>query len=107
LPREGSQREWRFASKDLTNQPNPWQGHLRFAPHGSAEEFVSAVRDDLKGVGKTGTVSLLLTHLNETQGMVCTAEGPVAPVQWMAQQTLRETFHRLHVSHSPYAEEII
>ncbi len=59
---------------DLTNIHNPWQGSIRYARHGSAEEFLAPVRADISMnlLPDSGTkVSLMLTHLNETDGCVC------------------------------------
>lgn len=107
LPNEELWRKWGFTLRDLTNQPNPWQGQLRFAPHGTAEDFVSAVRDDMNAIRQTGMVSLLLTHLNETQGAVCTSEGLFAPREWMAKWECEEIFGRRFASFDPYAEGIV
>ena len=40
LPYSGESDVQKYDITDLTNQPNPWQGTMRFAPHGSIEEFL-------------------------------------------------------------------
>ncbi len=77
LPRECDPSQLGSIGRDLTNVPNPWQGSLRYAPHGSPEEFTEAVNEDLKTLDgcRRPAVSLCVTHLNETGGCVVCA-GP-------------------------------
>lgn len=60
LPNESS-----FTFPDETNIPNEWQGSLRFAHHGSIEDFLKPVQRDIDSVNFEGTHSFFITHLNE------------------------------------------
>ena len=72
---------------DQTNVPNPWQGGLRFARHSSMAELAGRIRADLKEAldcpgepdaeNLAPQVILVLTHLNETGGMICCADGDI------------------------------
>lgn len=69
LPYETSREELGIAEPDQTNQTNEWQGTIRYAPHGTTEEFLEAVLPDLEGV-RADRVTLFVTHLNETDGRI-------------------------------------
>ena len=52
---------------DQTNIPNEWQGTLRFADHGSYDEFMMPVKKDIESIDFKGTHSFFITHLNEME----------------------------------------
>lgn len=52
---------------DETNQPNEWQGTLRFAKHGDRSEFVRAMERDIADNGFAGRSTVFMTHLNEME----------------------------------------
>lgn len=61
---------------DQTNVYNKWQDNLRFALHPSDPEvFWKYIKLDLKEYASKPKVSLLITHLNETNGKLLGAEG--------------------------------
>lgn len=62
---------------DLTNIPNPWQNHLRYAKHLAGAEFVRYMEEDLrqlKGITCPMRCTLLVTHANETGGKMLFAD---------------------------------
>ena len=104
LPHEGGFAPARWGVRDRTNLPNEWQGSLRFAPHGTPEEFLAPILADLGDSGLRP--SLFLTHLNETEGLVCTVQGDLSVRDWCAQYQIASRFDRLYLSPSPYAADV-
>ena len=103
LPHEGA-----FAGSlsvtDDTNRPNEWQGALRFAPHGTPQEFFAPLRAD---AGEEAVRrSLLLTHLNETGGCVCTVWGNLPLAQWCGDYGADRFFDRLYLSETRFSADI-
>ena len=79
LPYETDREKIGNIYTDLTNVHNDWQGSIRYAKHGSVEEFLSGIREDLTEArricsGSAGDhkipASLFITHLNETDGKI-------------------------------------
>ena len=68
LPCQINKEEIPKVEKDLTNEANEWQGEIRYARHESFEKFFEAIKKDL-GESETKK-SLLITHLNETDGLI-------------------------------------
>lgn len=91
---------------DQTNVYNPWQGNLRFAPHGTVKEFLEPVQNDLLWNTSEHRVSLMVTHLNETKGSVCSTVDEIAVQEWCNHEMIREVFEKCYLSGSPYAEDI-
>lgn len=62
--------------RDLTNVPNPWQGSLRYARHPAGNDFFRYIRHDLTHLPRDfcPAVSLLVTHLDETDGRILFAD---------------------------------
>ncbi len=102
LPLELSKEE-SAVFEDRTNIPNHWQGELRYAYHESPEAFVSEVISDFKECEGV-SVSLFLTHLNETDGRILIA-GDGMEVEDIRE--IRQTFGRIYRSFTPYAENIV
>ncbi len=92
------------AFQDRTNVPNEWQGKMRFAPHGNAKEFSEPVLEDLSDSGLRP--SLMLTHLNETDGRVCTAAGDIPVRDWCEQYDVWRHFQQVYLSDSPFSEDV-
>ena len=68
---------------DLTNQPNEWQGTLRYARHESMDAFFAPVERDKDSVqmfssARDTKLSILITHLNETGNRLYFEEGDVS-----------------------------
>jgi len=91
---------------DVTNIPNEWQGSLRFAPHESVSEFVKYVKEDLLNLSARPKVSLLLTHLNETDGCVFFDENKLPFETFRDNRLVGEVFDNIYVSYDKYAEGI-
>ena len=91
---------------DVTNLPNEWQGKLRFGRHESVEEFVKPVLEDVNELDYRPKLSLLLTHLNETDGCVIIKDETV-PLE-VFEEKMRETevFENTFLSYDKFAENI-
>ena len=71
LPNECLKEELGIKQDDATNVYNEWQGSIRYARHGSFEDFTETVRNDINENDlKPEKVSLFLTHLNETDNKI-------------------------------------
>lgn len=95
-------------SEDRTNEPNPRQGTLRYAPHESEEAFVAEVRQDIVGnCSGDCRVSLFLTHLNETDGCVVMKDEAVPLGEFVNRQAIVSAFHGVYASASEYGEDTV
>ena len=107
LPCECSREALGRLGRDRTNEPNEWQGQLRYAAHESEAAFVAEVRKDLRQNGAEGIpVRLFLTHLNETDGCIALRDRKVSVEAFLRHPMLRETFRSTYLSASPYSEEV-
>lgn len=106
LPHEGRFSPEAYGVRDLTNAPNPWQGRLRFAPHGDFDRFFAPVRADVRGSACPVTVSLLLTHCNETNGKMMFAEGQQDIDHFAHKAVEKGLAETVYFSASKYAPEI-
>lgn len=82
LPCETERDKLPGVEVDLTNQPNEWQGTLRYARHESMEAFFAPVERDKDSVqmfssARDTKLSILITHLNETGNRLYFEEGEV------------------------------
>ena len=88
LPCEVDPSELPGVGEDLTNQPNEWQGTLRYAKHESLEAFFAPVLRDrdsvdcLERMGETKLpkhpkLSILVTQLSETGNQLYFDEGGI------------------------------
>lgn len=89
---------------DETNVHNEWQGSIRFAPHGTADEFNEYVIKDSEG--SAFTPSVLFTHVDETGGKVLTKSGDVPLEEWCGRINKEGLYQRILVSESHFAEDI-
>ena len=83
LPCETERDKLHGVEVDLTNQPNEWQGTLRYARHESMESFFAPIERDKESVQSFSSVrdtkfSILITHLNETGNRLYFEEGEVS-----------------------------
>lgn len=83
LPCETARAELPGVGADLTNQPNEWQGTLRYARHESMEAFFAPIKRDEDSVqlfssARDTKLSILITHLNETGNRLYFEEGDVS-----------------------------
>ena len=93
LPRACPKEAINADMHDLTNEPNEFQGTLRYARHGDAEDFMSAVLCDVQGFADKPFLSLYLTHLNETGGELVSDSG-------LTIRQLQPYFDRIYLSSS-------
>ena len=83
LPCETERDKLPGVGEDLTNQPNEWQGTLRYARHESMGAFFAPVERDKDSVqlfssARETKLSILVTHLNETGNRLYFEEGEVS-----------------------------
>ena len=83
LPCEAERAKLPGVGADLTNQPNEWQGTLRYARHESMDAFFAPVERDKDSVqlfssARETKLSILITHLNETGKRLYFEEGEVS-----------------------------
>ena len=91
---------------DKTNIPNDWQGTLRFAAHGTLDEFLSVVKGDIAELQSKFTLSLMLTHIDESNGNVLTCNGEV-PVNTFTENIRKEgLFDNIYLSNSKYTDAL-
>lgn len=83
LPCETERDKLPGVEVDLTNQPNEWQGTLRYARHESMDAFFAPLKCDKDSVqlfssARDTKLSILITHLNETGNRLYFEEGEVS-----------------------------
>ena len=106
LPNECPRETLGEIQEDLTNEPNAWQGTLRYAPHENEEDFVAAIQKDLAGVAaKDCKVSLFLTHLNETDNCVVMKNEKVPLEAFANLMPIKDTFDTIYISDSEYSQD--
>lgn len=92
---------------DRTNEPNIWQGNIRYGSHGDEKDFVEAVKKDIDTYGnKALKVSLFLTHLNETENCVIMNNRKMPIKEFSALPEIEEGFDRIYISDSRYSEDV-
>lgn len=111
LPYECGSESIGIVEPDRTNVDNPWQGSLRYARHGGYEEFVEDVREDLQIPEQHHMQlpcrALMITHLNETGNALLMSDGNYSVQQFCMHPLIQETFDKVYLSASFYAEEIV
>lgn len=83
LPCETERDKLPGVGEDLTNQPNEWQGTLRYARHESMDAFFAPLKRDKDSVqlfssARDTKLTILITHLNETGNRLYFEEGEVS-----------------------------
>ncbi len=92
--------------EDMTNEPNTWQGTMRYARHENEEAFVAEIQKDIASNRLNGClISLFLTHLNETDGCVAMKDEMVPFEEFINRPLISETFDVVYVSASEYSED--
>ena len=111
LPHELKREELPGVGKVSTNMDNEWQGSIRYAKHESFQSFDGPVRDDVKSVlhmkcMRGAMVSVLLTHLDETNDIVYFQDGDIHSKDLM--KTLLEDYGytRVYTSHSRFGTDM-
>ena len=104
LPYEEVLADEGIVFEDATNVHNEWQGSIRFASHGSPDEFNEYVIKDSSESAFAPTI--LFTHVDETKGQVLTKDGKVALDDWIDQINSDGLYKKVLVSESHFAEDI-
>ena len=92
---------------DMTNEPNPWQGSIRYGRHQDEDDFVKAVKDDIcRNGAEDAEVALFLTHLNETDGKVIMKNGSKDAEGFIREPVIKDVFDRIYLSATPYGEDV-
>lgn len=94
--------------EDMTNEPNAWQGTLRYARHENEEAFVEEIKKDIAGNRSNGCrISLFLTHLNETDGCIVMKDETVPLEEFISRSSISDTFDAVYISASECSEDTI
>ena len=108
LPNECKKEDIGILKDDATNVYNEWQGSIRYARHGSFEDFTKTVKNDIDENNlKPEKVSLFLTHLNETDNkikMTDTDSGIVKDItidEFINNEYVNNTFDMYYLSDAP------
>ena len=97
--------------KDMTNVYNEWQGSIRYAKHESMEKFVGQISYDIKSVDsfeaiKDMSVSILITHLNETDDKVIFEKGDISFDRISDELNEKYGFSNIYASHGKTPKEL-
>ena len=111
LPHEIKREELPGVGKDSTNMDNEWQGSIRYAKHESLQSFDRPVRDDVKSVlhmkcMRGAMVSILLTHLDETNDIVYFHDGDIHSEDLVKKLLEDYGYTRVYTSHSRFDTDI-
>ena len=106
LPFECKAEELGNVLQDETNVPNPWQGSLRYSLHPSPEELLCPMAEDASQLSRHTKHSLLITHLNETDGKLKFATGDLTVEEFAALPKVRSFLDRLYLSGTKYVEDM-
>ena len=106
LPYECQASELGITSPDETNVHNSWQGSIRYAKHGSIDEFVKPVMADTRENSTCDVrASLFITHLNETDGKLRTCAGDIPAADFIADPVIKNVFSSFYFSYSKTGAE--
>ena len=104
LPGQVEESEIKGLTKDDTNEPNEWQGSIRYARHESLERFLEPVLEDAKDC--ECKISIMITHLDETRGLVYFKNREIGIEE--VKKYLADKVDHVYCSYSRYAtDEII
>ena len=94
--------------EDMTNEPNVWQGTIRYARHENEEVFVAEIKKDIAGNRLNECrISLFLTHLNETDGCIVMKDETVPLEEFINQPLISAVFDAVYMSASECSEDTI
>ena len=114
LPYECDRTDISSGIHDKTNVENQWQESLRFARHPEEGEFIRAVTEDQRHylnfqdpkACPEASVSLMVTHLNETDGKIVSKNGEKSVEDYLSQAGLNTFFDRIYTSFTPFSGDI-
>lgn len=90
---------------DKTNEPNDWQGAIRYAFHESEEDFLEPVKNDLRKCSVLKK-SLFITHLNETGGKLLFKDEAVPVAEFLERTGVKAVFDNAFLSSDRYSEKV-
>ena len=107
LPNECTKEELGQIEKDITNEPNLWQGEIRYAKHENIDKFVLEVNKDLSKFNlKDAKVSLFLTHLNETKNSVVMNDDNISIDKLVNFPIIKQTFNKIYLSSNRFSKDV-
>lgn len=106
LPYECTKNDINPYIRDLTNIPNEWQQSLRFAKHGSTDEFMKYIAHEYNNYNRVA-VSLFFTHLNETSENIITNSGNIPINDFIAQLSDEFKFYNFYLSADRFSEKTV
>lgn len=98
LPNEFDRIIYQGIESDITNEPNEWQGKIRYGRHTDVSEFTRHVLSDISKVGITP--SLAITHLNETDDKILFRDCDM-PLPKLC-EIIHNDFSTVYISRSRY-----
>lgn len=111
LDMESTREALGISEADQTNVPNEWQGSLRYAPFASLKDMYKPILDDINsawhffyGTTALTTVSILITHLNETNGNVLFADN-AEDVNECVEKLFNEGIQKIYLSYDKSSVE--
>jgi adenylosuccinate synthase len=90
--------------EDETNHTNEWQGEFRYGAHC---DFITPVKEDLSLLSYPVNASLLLTHINETDGKIVTPNGLCKIDDYLNTIDARSVFSGVYASGGKEADSVI
>ena len=103
LPFQVEAEEIKGLTRDLTNEPNEWQGSMRYGRHESLDRFLAPVFDDAADCDFK--ISILITHLDETKGLVYFKDKEIGIEE--VRNYLNDKIHKIYCSYSRYTTDRI
>ncbi len=91
---------------DETNIKNNWQGCIRFGRFKSIDSLICRISNDLKTAEYRPSVALAVTHLNETDNCLLTADGNVRIEEFLKNPLITKNIDSMYLSSSKYADQI-
>lgn len=98
LPNEFDRIIYQGIESDITNEPNEWQGKIRYGRHTDVTEFTRCVLSDISKVGIKP--SLAITHLNETDDKILFRDCDM-PLPKLC-EIIHNDFSTVYISRSRY-----
>ncbi|MCQ2483371.1 MAG: adenylosuccinate synthetase [Clostridia bacterium] len=92
---------------DETNIRNNWQGSIRFGRFTSIDSLISRINNDLKTADYRPAVALAVTHLNETDNCLLTANGGIEIDEFVREPLVTENIDKMYLSSSKYADQTV
>lgn len=105
LPNEDPILMFDFELDDDTNVYNNWQGDIRYARFGSANEVMNRVKKDIDTCPYDVKSALFVTHLNETSNNILVIDGDIGLEDYL--KASRDVFDKFYLSSSKYASDVI